>query len=143
MTPLAIGRGRRICKRIVGDETIGLVSSRREKRGYKMDYIKVASSADLSPGQMKEVTAGAKKLLLANLEGNFYAVAKKCPHLGGNLCKGKLEGAAVKCPLHGAKFDLKTGKALRDAQLLFLKMKVKDVQTFPVKLDGGNVLVGV
>lgn len=92
---------------------------------------------------MKEVSAGGRKLLLANVAGGFYAIAKKCPHLGGNLCKGKLEGTAVKCPVHGAKFDVKTGKAVQDAKLLFLKMKVKDAPSFPVKLEGGNVLVGV
>ena len=108
-----------------------------------MEFVKVASVSDLSPGQMKEVSAGDKKLLLANLEGAFYAIAKKCPHLGGNLCKGRLEGNAVKCPLHGAKFDVRTGKAMQDAKLLFLKMKVKDAPSFPVKLDGGTVLVGV
>ena len=107
-----------------------------------MEFVKVAATSDLSPGQMKEVSAGGKKLLLANVDGGFYAIAKKCPHLGGNLCKGKLEGSAVKCPLHGARFDLKTGEAIQDAKLLFLKMKVKDAPTFPVKVEGMAVLVG-
>jgi len=88
-----------------------------------MNFIRVAATSDLSPGQMKEVAAADKKLLLANIEGAYYAIAKKCPHLGGNLCKGRLEGVAVRCPLHGARFDVRTGKAVQDAKLLFLKMK--------------------
>lgn len=108
-----------------------------------MEFVRVAAVSDLSPGQMKEVAAGGKKLLLANVDGGFFAIARKCPHLGGNLCKGKLEGSAVKCPLHGARFDVKTGKAVQDAKLLFLKMKVKDAPSFPVRTEGMDVLVGV
>ena len=108
-----------------------------------MDYVKVAATNDLSPGQMQEVAAGGKKLLLANIEGAFYAIARKCPHLGGNLCKGKLEGSVVKCPLHGARFDVRTGQAIADAKLLFLKMKVRDAVTFPVQVKGPDVLIGI
>ena len=108
-----------------------------------MEFVKVAATSDLSPGQMKEVSANGKKLLLANVDGGFYAISKKCPHLGGNLCKGRLEGSAVRCPLHGARFDVRTGKAVQDAKLLFLKMKVKDAPSFPVKVEGSDVLVSV
>jgi len=108
-----------------------------------MEFVKVASAAELAPGQMKEVTAGGNKVLLANVDGGFYAIARKCPHLGGNLCKGKLEGSAVKCPLHGARFDVKTGQAVADAKLLFLKMKVRDATTFPLRVEGTDILVGV
>lgn len=107
-----------------------------------MEFVKVASVAELSPGQMKGVSAGSAKLLLANIEGSFYAIARKCPHIGGNLCKGKLEGPLVKCPLHGARFDVRTGQAVNDAKLLFLKMKVRDATTFPVRIDGTDILVG-
>ncbi len=108
-----------------------------------MEFVRVAAASDLSPGQMKEVAAGGKKLLLANIDGAYYAIAKKCPHLGGNLCKGRLEGAAVRCPLHGARFDVRTGKVMQDPKLLFLKMKTKNAPTFPVKTEGQDVMVGV
>ena len=108
-----------------------------------MDYVRVAATSDLAPGQMREVSANGAKLLLANVEGGFYALARKCPHLGGNLCKGKLQGAEVKCPLHGARFDVRTGKAIADAKLLFLKMKVRDAKSFPVQVKGADVLVSV
>ncbi|HLG87932.1 MAG TPA: Rieske 2Fe-2S domain-containing protein [Alphaproteobacteria bacterium] len=108
-----------------------------------MEFVKVAAASDLLPGQMREVSAKGTKLLLANIEGGFYAIARKCPHLGGNLCKGKLQGAEVKCPLHGARFDVRTGKAIADAKLLFLKMKVRDARSFPVQINGADILVGV
>jgi nitrite reductase/ring-hydroxylating ferredoxin subunit len=64
--------------------------------------------------------------------------------MGANLCKGKLEEGAVICPLHKAKFDLTTGKVMRDPKLLFIKMKAKrDLTIYPVKIEGGDIFVGI
>ena len=68
----------------------------------------------------------------------------KGPHLGFNLCRGSLDGAAVVCPLHKARFDLATGAVERDPKLLFLTMKAKhDLAVYPVRVEGDAVLVGV
>lgn len=66
---------------------------------------------------------------------------QKCPHLGGNLCNGKLRGRTVSCPLHAATFDLATGEVTEVAHLLFLKFKTKQATTYPVKVDGDTVFV--
>ena len=110
-----------------------------------MQYIRVAGIADLAPGQMIPVEAGGHKLLLANVDGTFHAASRKCPHLGFNLCRGgKLDGGAVVCPLHKAKFDLATGQVERDPKLLFLKLTAKSgLVTFPVTVEGQDILVGV
>ncbi len=109
-----------------------------------MDYVRVASVGDVSPGQIIPVEAGGKKLLLANVGGTFHAAQRKCPHMGFNLCRGKLDGNAVVCPLHKAKFSLESGGVERDPKLLFIGMKAKsDLAVYPVKEEGGDVLVGV
>jgi nitrite reductase/ring-hydroxylating ferredoxin subunit len=108
-----------------------------------MTYHSVAKTSDLQPGAMKAVTAAGKKILLANVDGAFFAMQQKCPHLGGNLCKGKLIGKTVTCPLHAATFDLTDGHVVAVAHLLFLKFKTKQAATFPVKIDGDAVLVDV
>ena len=54
-----------------------------------------------------------------------------------------LDGGTVTCPRHGAQFDVKTGKAVGDAKVAFMKMKVKDVESFPVKVEGTDILVGL
>jgi nitrite reductase/ring-hydroxylating ferredoxin subunit len=110
-----------------------------------MNYIRVASAGNVAPGQIVPIEAGGRKLLLANVEGKFYAAARKCPHLGYNLCRGgKLDGAAIVCPLHKAKFDLATGKIVRGPKLLFLKMTAKsDLAIYPVRAEGDDILVGV
>lgn len=109
-----------------------------------MDYIRVANVSDVAMGQILPVEANGLKLLLAQVGGNFYAAQRKCPHLGFNLCRGSLDGAAVVCPLHKAKFDLATGATERDPKLLFFAMKAKhDLAVYPVKLEGQDIFVGV
>ena len=109
-----------------------------------MDYVRVASVNQVTPGRIVPVEAKGIKLLLAEAGGQFYAAARKCPHLGFNLCRGSIEGRAVVCPLHKAKFDLASGAIERDPKLLFIGMKAKsDLAVYPVKVEGMDILVGV
>ncbi len=109
-----------------------------------MDYIRVAGVRDVVAGSLVPIEAAGRKLLLTLVAGTYYAAQRKCPHLGFNLCRGSLEGAAVVCPLHKAKFDLATGAIDRDPKLLFLNMKAKtDLAVYPVRVEGDDILVGV
>jgi len=109
-----------------------------------MEYVRVAQANQVTPGRIVPVEAKGIKLLLAEAGGRYYAAARKCPHLGFNLCRGSLEGAAVVCPLHKAKFDLATGAIERDPKLLFIGMKAKsNLAVYPVKVEGIEILVGV
>lgn len=108
-----------------------------------MEFVKVAAVMDVAPGKTLLVVAGGKDILLANVDGSLYAIANKCTHLGGSLAQGALTGSTVKCPKHGAEFDVKTGKMVGEAKLAFLKMKVKDEPTFPVKVEGSDIFVGI
>lgn len=80
------------------------------------DFIEVAKTKDLSDGMMKLVLADGKDILLARISGRFYATAGRCPHMGGLLSKGKLQGTVVTCPVHGSRFDIKDGKVVRWVQ---------------------------
>lgn len=109
-----------------------------------MDYVKVAKADQVAEGALVPVEAGGEKLLLTRIAGKYYAAQRKCPHLGYNLCKGKLDGEAVVCPLHKAKFDLATGRIERDPKLLFIGMKAKsDLAIYPVKEMGDDIYVGI
>ena len=110
-----------------------------------MDFVRVAAAADVPPGRIVPVEANGRKLLLANADGEIFAAGRKCPHLGFNLCRGgKLDGRAIVCPLHKAKFDLASGEIERAPKLLFLEMKAKgDLPVYPVRIQAGEVLVGV
>ena len=108
-----------------------------------MEFVKVAKCADLPAGKMMMVTANGKEILLANVAGAYSAIANQCTHLGGSLVKGELDGCIVKCPRHGAAFDVTTGKAVADAKIAFVKMKVKDETAYSVKVEGADILVGM
>ena len=108
-----------------------------------MEYVRVADKAELPTNTMIIVVVGGKEVLLANVDGSYYAIANKCTHAGGSLAKGVLAGSIVTCPRHGARFDVKTGKAVGEAKIVFMKMKVKDEVSYVVKVEGTNIMVGI
>ncbi len=108
-----------------------------------MEFHKVASVSEIAEGQMKEVSAAGKHILLTNVSGSFYAINNKCTHVGGPLSKGKLEGSVVTCPWHHAQFDVTTGKACSGAKVMMINMNVKDEECYTVKVEGNDILVGV
>jgi len=77
----------------------------------KDDFIKVADAKDNSPSRMKEVEVDGQKIIIANINGKYYAIGSICTHEGGPLADGMLSGYEVECPWHGSKFDLRTGRA--------------------------------
>jgi glycine betaine catabolism B len=77
------------------------------------DFVRVASTAEIPKGGMKRVALGTQQVLLANVDGKFYAIGNICTHIGGPLDRGKLEGHEVQCPLHGSRFDVTTGQVKR------------------------------
>jgi 3-phenylpropionate/trans-cinnamate dioxygenase ferredoxin subunit len=108
-----------------------------------MEYVRVADKAELPSNKMIIVVVGGKEVLLANVDGSYYAIANKCTHAGGSLVKGSLDGSIVTCSRHGSQFDLKTGKAVRGAKIGFVKINVKDEASYIVKVDGTDILVGI
>ena len=75
-------------------------------------FVKVATTGELAPGQAKRVEAGGRRIALFNRDGAYHAIEDTCPHRGGPLSEGQVEGTAVICPWHGAKFDMTTGQVL-------------------------------
>lgn len=76
-----------------------------------MPSIKVFSSHEVPPGQSKIVEVGGKKIAVFNVAGEYFAIGNTCPHRGGNLGNGSVDGTTVTCPLHAWKFDLTTGNS--------------------------------
>ncbi|KAA3627151.1 MAG: non-heme iron oxygenase ferredoxin subunit [Proteobacteria bacterium] len=65
------------------------------------------------PGYMKRVEAFGERILVANVDGVYYAASDTCTHEDASLSNGALkDDCTVACPLHGSRFDLKTGEAL-------------------------------
>lgn len=98
------------------------------------DLQKVANLSDIPAGQMKAVEIDGEQVVLCNVEGALYAVSDICSHDYALLSDGELEGNEVTCPLHGARFDVTTGKAL-------CLPAVQPVETFAVEVKGEEVFV--
>jgi len=95
----------------------------------------VAKVKDIAPGTMVGAEIGGKKILVANIGGEFSAMGSVCNHRGGPLEKGKLVGSVVTCPWHGSKWDVKTGK------LVEFPVPLQPEPVFKVLVEGDNVLV--
>ncbi len=108
-----------------------------------MKYVACAQSADLAPGTMTSVEVEGHTLLVANIAGTYHAVSRKCTHMGENLCNGTLDGNTVTCPMHGARFDVTTGQAVGKAKLWLIPTQPKNLQSFPVKVEDGKILIGI
>ncbi len=75
--------------------------------------VDVGKTSELEDGTTKEVLAQGHEILLARVADKYYAGDNRCPHMGGKLSQGKLEGTVITCPRHGSQFDLRTGQVVR------------------------------
>ena len=108
-----------------------------------MDFKEVAQVNQISPGTMQSFKVGDRQILIANLDGKFYALNNICPHAGGDLSKGKLEGKTVTCPNHGSKFDVTTGICTSGPKIGFFKLKAKDASAHELKLEGNSIKIAI
>jgi 3-phenylpropionate/trans-cinnamate dioxygenase ferredoxin component len=95
----------------------------------------VAKVGDVPPGKMVGAVANGQKILVANIDGHFFAMRSVCNHMGGPLEKGTLEGNVVTCPLHGSKWDVKTGRLVRFTRPL------PPEPVFKVVVEGDQIFV--
>ena len=99
------------------------------------EYVPVLSVAELPPGQAAEVKVGDLAVALFNVGGTFHALTNFCPHRGGPLGQGFVEGSEVSCPWHNYTFDVTTGENVVNPEL--------KVARYEVKVEDGRVFVKV
>src|SRR5262245_16558136 len=98
------------------------------------DFVAVAKTTDVSdPGQLL-VEVEDRIVVLFRVGGQYFCIDDVCTHDGGPLSEGKLGDHTIACPRHGAKFDIRTGKALTMPATV-------DTAAHEVKIDGENILV--
>jgi 3-phenylpropionate/trans-cinnamate dioxygenase ferredoxin subunit len=98
-------------------------------------WLPAGKASDLPPGRVRLVTGpDDQRLAVCNVDGEFYAIEDVCTHDGGSLDQGELEGEEIECPRHGARFDVRTGRAT-------LMPAVMPVQTHAVRVDGNDLFV--
>jgi len=105
--------------------------------------VRVAGKSEIVLGKMKKVTLNGKEVLIANVNGYYYAVGSECTHFGGDLSEGVLEGNVVTCPNHKAKFDVTSGKVVSPPAEALSRPDIEDLPTYLVKIDNQNIMVKV
>jgi 3-phenylpropionate/trans-cinnamate dioxygenase ferredoxin component len=100
------------------------------------EFIEAGKTGALAPGTMKRIDVRGRRILLVNVAGRVCAVDDTCTHEDASLSTGVLKGELVKCPLHGSRFNVCTGKALEEPAEVNLR-------TYPVRLEGGRILIGL
>ncbi len=100
------------------------------------DFVRVARLQDIPPGGRLIVHLPDDDLPVAifNVDGHFYCMADECTHDGGPVAEGDLDGYAIECPRHGARFDIRDGRVLAFPA-------ISPVDTYEVKVEGDDILV--
>lgn len=99
-------------------------------------FIDVAAVAELAPGSQHPVIVNGRRVLLCRIEQGVFALADLCPHAHQPLGGGSIEGQVIRCPRHGACFDVTSGKPVNGVTR-------EAVVTYPVRLREGRVEVKV
>lgn len=101
------------------------------------DWVRVAALADCSGERcVHAVTANGEPVVLANWEGEVYALEDICSHQDFPLSDGEVDNGEIECIFHGARFDLKTGKAM-------CLPAIRPVKSYPVEIRDGEIFVQV
>lgn len=113
-------------------------------------FVAAGNKSDFPKGMMRAVLLESIEVLVANIDGKFYAINNKCPHMSGKLSRGVIEGTTVTCPLHGSQFDITTGKNtrwLKGSGLISSISKIiklpADATTYNVKVEDQLVMVEI
>lgn len=97
------------------------------------EFVKVAATGDIPEGEGRCFDVGDQQVAIFNVEGAYYALDNVCPHQGGPLGEGELDGKMVTCPWHAWDFDVTTGENSEDPD--------EKQAVYPVKVDGDDILV--
>lgn len=98
------------------------------------DWINVARVDELPPGSRQVIEIDGARIIILNVDEQYFAIEDVCSHDGGELCAGLLEGDEIVCPRHGARFSIRTGAALTPPAY-------QPIATFPVRVLNGLIQV--
>jgi nitrite reductase/ring-hydroxylating ferredoxin subunit len=99
-----------------------------------MSRVKIATLTDLSEDTLTKVEMEGKMIVIGLVNGEPFAMEGRCSHMGQDLSKGAKEGPVVRCKMHGAEFDLRTGDVVRN-------MQAKKLKTYPLTVEGEEVFI--
>jgi 3-phenylpropionate/trans-cinnamate dioxygenase ferredoxin subunit len=108
----------------------------REVPVEQVEFVPVAKVDDLRDGERLLLDLDGRPMAVFLIAGKYFAIADVCSHDDGPVAEGALREMEIECPRHGARFDLRTGKALS-------LPAVVDIPAYPVRVVNGEIEVGI
>lgn len=102
----------------------------------EVTFHKVATTSELDEDEAMQIVVEGKEIALINLGGELFALDDICTHAYASMSDGYIEGDCIECPLHGAQFEIKTGKAVTPPA-------TEDLASYGVKVEDGDVYIGL
>ena len=136
------------------------------KSATNEEYVEVAKTNEIANRQIKHVEVKGKEILIANIDGKFYALNDRCGHMNALLSMGNIANDnIVTCPFHGARFDITTGKKVKEPILtpsqemeplpktwqlylehagqLMAHIKTYDQEVYETKIEGDTIKIKI
>lgn len=102
-----------------------------------MPRVLVGKRSDIQEGGFASVTVGGKQILVAKIQGSYYAIDNICTHEGAELHQGELHNKELTCPWHGARWDLTTGR------LIWFREFLEPIQSYTVVIEDDTLFVEI
>lgn len=102
----------------------------------ELEFISVAKVDELGNGQSLIFEVDGTPIALFNIAGKYFAIADTCSHDDGPVAEGDLHDYEIECPRHGARFDIRSGKALT-------LPAVVDIPAYRVRVVGNEIQIGL
>jgi naphthalene 1,2-dioxygenase ferredoxin component len=102
--------------------------------GEETGWLRAAARSDLGQGEVMGVEVAGQAIALYDVDGDLFATDNICTHAYARLSDGWLDGELIECPLHAARFDVRTGKVLDPPA-------TEDLKTYPVRVVDGEIQV--
>jgi len=116
-----------------------------------MPFIKVALKNEIAVGEMKKYDVKENEITIVNLGGEFFALEDRCPHMNSPLHLGRLEGDEIVCPLHQARFNIRSGKKVSDPKIpipkvikmgsIMANVKTHDLKKYEIKIQNDEIYI--
>jgi naphthalene 1,2-dioxygenase ferredoxin component len=97
-------------------------------------WVRAANRSDLAEGDALGVEVCGRSIALYNVDGTIFATDNICTHAYARLSDGWLDGELIECPLHAARFDIRTGKVLDPPA-------TEDLRTYPIRIIDDEIEV--
>jgi len=99
-----------------------------------MGWVRAAGRGDLKEGEVISVEISGHSIALYDVDGQVFATDNICTHAYARLSDGWLDGELIECPLHAARFDVRTGKVLDPPA-------TEDLRTYPTRVVDNEIEV--